>query len=90
MNYELKFSYSAYDLMEQVPLENYIEQLESLDYNPIIGSKPMSQDGAKLQPKTKIPTLSHIIKPQFESATSRASSLNPGPGTPSLRKKRTH
>ena len=50
----------------------------------------MSQDGAKSQPKTKIPTLSHIIKPQFESATSRASSLNPGPGTPSLRKKRTH
>ena len=65
--------------MEPIPLQNCIEQLESLDYNPILGNRQMSKERSR---QSQIPTISHLIKPKIESATSIARSLSPGPQTP--------
>ena len=63
--------------MDPVPLKNYCEELESLEYNPIIGNKQ-----SKSKPTSQIPT---AIKPKINSASAVARSLSPGPRTPHRR-----
>ena len=73
--------------MEPVPLQNCIDQLESLEYNPIIGNKTLSQSRIKSKSFSQLPTRSNLIKPKLYSAASAANSLSPRRVTP--RNKRT-
>ena len=74
--------------MEPVPLQNCIDQLESLEYNPIIGNKTLSQSKIRSKSFSQLPTRSsNLVKPKLYSATFAASSLSPRRATP--RNKRT-
>ena len=69
--------------MEPIPLKNYCEELEILDFSPILGNKSMSQDKFNSQN----PKLAHLIRPRVNSATSVAGALSPGPKTPRSKKR---
>ena len=60
--------------MEPVPLQNCLQQLNSLNYSPIIGNKPMNKDTS--QPNSQIPVFNQN-RPKSISSASVASSLGP-------------
>ena len=60
--------------MEPVPLQNCLQQLNSLSYSPIIGNKPMSKDNSS-QP-SQIPLFSNQSKLYNLSAASVSNSVS--------------
>ena len=57
--------------MEPVPLQSCIQQLQSLNYSPIIGNTPMSQES-----HSKIPSFGFTSKSRVGTAKAGTSSLS--------------
>ena len=56
--------------MEPIPLQNCLDQLESLNYSPIIGNKLMSHTDSTTSKgaASNIPTFTNLMKPPIKSS----------------------